>query len=487
MAAQASGTAPASGPASAPQPLTLTGPAAGRVVDGNGFRFTVPQGWKPATKIPSGFELGYEKNTADGPVTFFVHCQKSPKALPDANAMQEQWLQQARATCANFQKLPTPPLPMAGKALIDQTYEMTEATGRTQRRYTYQVLAAEPLVLVTRCSAPADQWKEQWPAMAAMIISLKPAKAAAEPSPNAAATRSAGLPPSLRPGAEGAALTDDDLKARTDLGTVIALDLGNSRVTDEGLKALGGSKKLQTLILDGTKVTDEGLKELAGLESLRKLGLDCTAVTDEGLARLQQLKGLRELSISCVKFTDAGLAGLKELRELRELNIGGSGLAKTSGGAAGGGGTEGVAQVPVTDDSLAALEGNAKLEVLNLAGTKITDAGLAHLKDIKTLRKIDVSNSAVTGTGFKAFAGMPVFVEINARGAAISDEGLKGIKEIKTLQTLYLAHTKITDAGLEELKSLRSLRTVSLFNTRVSVTKVNELREALPSAKIGEP
>ena len=90
-----------------------------------------------------------------------------------------------------------------------------------------------------------------------------------------------------------------------------------------------------------------------------------------------------------------------------------------------------------TDEVLAEkLKGLTKLEVLDLANTKITDAGLVHLKGLTKL------------------------------------EGLN------------LWGTQVTDAGLEHLKGFSNLEEVYLSGTQVTDARVQSLREALPDCKI---
>ena len=45
------------------------------------------------------------------------------------------------------------------------------------------------------------------------------------------------------------------------------------------------------------------------------------------------------------------------------------------------------------------MEDLTRLEVLDLAGTKVTDAGLAHLEDLPRLQVLDLSHTGVTAAG----------------------------------------------------------------------------------------
>jgi len=82
----------------------------------------------------------------------------------------------------------------------------------------------------------------------------------------------------------------------------------------------------------------------------------------------------------------------------------------------------------ITNESLRYLSDLDKLEILNLADTKITDAGLKYLKNLKSLKELDLFNTKVT------------------------DKGIQELASVKSLTLLMLHGTKVTQKGIDELK-----------------------------------
>ena len=75
---------------------------------------------------------------------------------------------------------------------------------------------------------------------------------------------------------------------KADLGQVVSVNFGNSKITDAGVKELAKMQQLTFLILVNTKITDAGLKELAKLQRLKTLSLVGTKVTKSGVTELKK-------------------------------------------------------------------------------------------------------------------------------------------------------------------------------------------------------
>lgn len=89
---------------------------------------------------------------------------------------------------------------------------------------------------------------------------------------------------------QGAAVSDKDLAALTQLKKVASVNLGKTSITDAGLAALARLTGITSLHLEqtGTGVTDAGLAHLAGLSNLKSLYLWQTKVTPEGAKKRKE-------------------------------------------------------------------------------------------------------------------------------------------------------------------------------------------------------
>ncbi len=97
---------------------------------------------------------------------------------------------------------------------------------------------------------------------------------------------------------------------------------------------------------------------------------------------------------------------------------------------------------------------------LNAAGVELTDADLAKVGKLTNLRSLNLAN------------------------ATVKDSSLAGIKGLANLTYLNLVGTQVTDAGLKQLTGLKNLKSVYLFESKVTDAGVDELKKALPTARI---
>jgi hypothetical protein len=87
--------------------------------------------------------------------------------------------------------------------------------------------------------------------------------------------------------------------------------------------------------------------------------------------------------------------------------------------------------------------------------------GLVHLKHLTGLQELDLSSTRIT------------------------DAGLVHLEQLTGLQTLGLRDTEVSVGGLVHLKPLVNLRFVDLSLTKVDDFAAQDLRRALPRAKVG--
>jgi hypothetical protein len=138
----------------------------------------------------------------------------------------------------------------------------------------------------------------------------------------------------------------------------------------------------------------------------------------------------------------------------------------------------------LTDADVKALGGFAKLDTLDLLGTKIGDAGLRQLTGLRQLQVLCLDEAKITDDGMKALAGLTMLRTLTLFQTKIGDDSMKVLGELRQLQHLDLGDTKITDRGLKELTMLRRLETLQLDGTKVTDAGVAELQKALPKCKI---
>ena len=120
----------------------------------------------------------------------------------------------------------------------------------------------------------------------------------------------------------GRDLADDGLKHVAALGSVVALNLRDTKVTGAGLVHLKELKSLRRLHLERTKVGDKGFENLAGLVDLEYLNLYSTKITDKALVHLTKLRRLRRLYVWRTGVTDEGVARLQKALPKLTINRG---------------------------------------------------------------------------------------------------------------------------------------------------------------------
>ena len=95
---------------------------------------------------------------------------------------------------------------------------------------------------------------------------------------------------------------------------------GTQKVTDEQLRTLREiEQQLVWLNLSYTSVTDDQMKALSELRNLRVLNLNNTTISDAGLSHISTLGELRSLSVVGTKLTDASIETLTNLKKLTNL------------------------------------------------------------------------------------------------------------------------------------------------------------------------
>ncbi len=154
-------------------------------------------------------------------------------------------------------------------------------------------------------------------------------------------------------------LGDSAMKDAATLKSLKRLDT-DPRVTDEGVKALTDLKLHTLTFAQGSRLTDAGMKHVAQIKTLRSLSLWDTKVTNEGLKELKGLK-LHTLKLKREKIDDETLRVLRDLDLLHAIGIGFKGKPP---------------------------ESRAEVRWINLYQTQVTDEGLKELVGFKNLQGV---------------------------------------------------------------------------------------------------
>lgn len=175
---------------------------------------------------------------------------------------------------------------------------------------------------------------------------------------------------------------DDRLQRLSELPKLRVVSLDRFGVSDDGLRHLGAIGKLETLSVRSDSLTGSGLRQLAMSHSLRTLYIGGNALTDEGTASLAELSGIEVLTLRGENLTDESLAVISKLPNLERLTLGASGKSTkyTPDGLARLAAATNLRMLhlwdaPFDDGFVPALSRMARLESLNLGGSRISESG----------------------------------------------------------------------------------------------------------------
>ncbi|MDP0490817.1 MAG: c-type cytochrome domain-containing protein [Verrucomicrobiota bacterium JB023] len=107
-----------------------------------------------------------------------------------------------------------------------------------------------------------------------------------------------------------------------------------------------------------------------------------------------------------------------------------------------------------TDAQLAELEPVAEALVeLNLMETAVSDEGMKTVAKMTNLRRLMLNETEIGDQGVKNFASLPNLESLTLFGAPVGDEGVRSLAETKTLKRIYLDGTEASEAAVEELRA----------------------------------
>jgi Leucine Rich repeat len=140
---------------------------------------------------------------------------------------------------------------------------------------------------------------------------------------------------------------------------------------------------------------------------------------------------------------------------------------------------------PLEDEDLEGMRLAGRVHSLDLSLSRVTDTGLTILGRANGLRELNLFGTRVGDAGLAHLAGLMALRALYLESTPVGDAGLAHLAGLEHLEALTLSGTRVTDAGLVHLRGLTGLRDLDLSWTAVSEAGVEDLRRALPDARIG--
>jgi hypothetical protein len=233
---------------------------------------------------------------------------------------------------------------------------------------------------------------------------------------------------------DGSAVNDAGLAEVAKFPNLVKLNLlACTLLTDNGLAAIKDLQKLEILVLERCTISDAGLIHLRKLSNLRILNLNQTAVTDAGFLKLAptSLAHLEELYLTSVKVDGSCFRRVPLGDSLRVLVAGGTSLGL----------------------NLDILKTHRNLEEVNLYSAQVSDKTLVALKGHAKLRILHLGMNDLTDKGARQLTGLSGLENLTFRGnPGISDKCLATFKPCTKLTHFGEGETTITPAGRAYVK-----------------------------------
>ena len=121
---------------------------------------------------------------------------------------------------------------------------------------------------------------------------------------------------------------------------------------------------------------------------------------------------------------------------------------------------------------------------VDLGGKMLKEGDLEFLQGLPNLRALWLHGTNVGDAEVKAYLSNLSLEELSLQDTRITDAALADLGRLARLEFLYLENTAVSDAGLTHLKDFVMLKGLKLSETRVTAEGVQELRHALPAARI---
>ena len=147
------------------------------VVKEKTYKIQLPSGWTRTNRVPQGYDVGFQKETAEGNyATFYLHVEVMPvetgELLFDTSYMKHQWDTKIENKYIDVRSVTGTVPNVSGRILFNSNYELTDQAQKVQHRYT-QFLSGRT-AFIAQCSASPTQWESVLPDFNAMLASILP-------------------------------------------------------------------------------------------------------------------------------------------------------------------------------------------------------------------------------------------------------------------------------------------------------------------------
>ena len=108
----------------------------------------------------------------------------------------------------------------------------------------------------------------------------------------------------------------------------------------------------------------------------------------------------------------------------------------------------------IKDDAIGALSAiKNNVSHLDLSRTSVTDSVLGEVKKFNNLTWLNLKDTSISDRGIKNLSKMPNLTYLNLVSSKVSDESIETLASIKTLEEVYLWNSKVSKKGSEDLKN----------------------------------
>jgi len=154
-----------------------------QVLKERAYQISILSAWTRTESVPQGLDVGFRKKLAEGQyATFYFHHEVMPPEAgeppSDTSDMKRQWDSMVRNQYPDVRSVGGEVPKVAGKILVNGTYELTDDGKKVRRRYTYFLAGRKAFVV--QCSAPPSQWQAALADFDTMLASLQPSGYSAE-------------------------------------------------------------------------------------------------------------------------------------------------------------------------------------------------------------------------------------------------------------------------------------------------------------------
>ena len=275
--------------------------------------------------------------------------------------------------------------------------------------------------------------------------------------------------------------SDDDLVVFSRLTKLEALNLRNTNVDGSGLVHLksctflghldlpetvksGHLVHLKNLPLSyfhfGDQMGDEALPHLANKPTLKMVWLP--DISDAGMEIVGQFTNVETLFMSrSRRVTAAGFAHLQKLQQLKTVDL----------------------SPDTPADAIPVIAGIPNLESASLRTQEfVTDEHLKPFIKARALKTLMLGRG-ITDTGLQYVAQMAKLEQLNLHGSRVTAKGIGELRKLPTLQRLYFYEVVLDDDAVAALAQCSQLQRIGV-RSALNPAQLQRLKRALPKCQI---